>query len=199
VPRGVAIPDVHLQLFDATERLLLRAGPGGLTSRAITDEAGCAKGILHNHFGDLDGFLAAFVVDRSQRIAEKAARLRSAAGQQTVAENLTDGLVDLFGPAAMAISQLVTSRPTLVPRIQEAQSTHKPVLHEVETALAAYLDAEKEYGRVGPEADTSTLAFTLLASAHHMFFTAGGKALDLQRIRHVVATLVAAVAQSHAG
>jgi AcrR family transcriptional regulator len=77
VPRGVAIPDVPQQLFDAAERLLLRDGPGGLTSRAITDEAGCAKGILHNHFADLDGFLAAFVVDRSRRIAEHAKQLAS--------------------------------------------------------------------------------------------------------------------------
>jgi AcrR family transcriptional regulator len=194
VPRGVAIPDVHLQLFDATERLLLRDGPGGLTSRAITDEAGCAKGILHNHFGDLEGFLVAFVVDRSQRIAGSAPELRSTAGQRTVVDNLTDGLVDLFGPAALAVSRLVTSRTTLVPRVQAAQSTREPVLHEVEAALAAYLDAEKEYGRVVAGADTSTLAFTLLASAHHMFFTEGGKALDRARMRHIVATLLAAVA-----
>jgi AcrR family transcriptional regulator len=194
VPRGVAIPDVPQQLFDAAERLLLRDGPGGLTSRAITDEAGCAKGILHNHFADLDGFLAAFVVDRSRRIAEHAKQLASSAGQRTVVTNLTDALVTLFGPGALAISRLMTSRTSLLARVQQAQSTHQPVLHEVEAALAAYLDTEKKRGRIPAGADTQMLAFTLLASAHHLFFTEGGQALDRRRVRRIVTTLVAGLA-----
>jgi AcrR family transcriptional regulator len=47
VPTGVAIRDVREQLFDAAERVLLRDGPAALTSRAVTDEAGVAKGVLH--------------------------------------------------------------------------------------------------------------------------------------------------------
>lgn len=194
VPRGVAIPDIQQQLFHAAQRLLLRAGPGGLTSRAITDEAGCAKGILHNHFGDLDGFLAAFVVDRSRRIAEHAKQLESSAGQRTVVANLTDAFVTLFGPSALAISRLVTSRTSLLARVQQAQSTHQPVLHEVEAALAAYLDAEKKLGRITASTDTQMLAFTLLASAHHLFFTEGTRALDRRRVRRIVAALVAGLA-----
>jgi AcrR family transcriptional regulator len=194
VPRGVAIPDIQRQLFDATQRLLLRDGPSGLTSRAVTDEAGCAKGILHNHFGDLDGFLAAFVVDRSGRIAESANQLQSTAGERSVVGNLTEGLVTLFGPGALAISRLMTSRTSLLARVQQAQSTHQPVLQEVETAVAAYLDAEKKLGRVPAGADTRMLAFTLLASVHHLFFTESGQALDPRRVRHIVNTLVTGLA-----
>ena len=61
-PRGVAIPKVNEQLFDAADRVLAREGPTGLTSRAVTEEAGCAKGILHNHFTDFDSFLVEFVL-----------------------------------------------------------------------------------------------------------------------------------------
>ncbi|MER7370837.1 TetR family transcriptional regulator, partial [Nonomuraea wenchangensis] len=50
MPTGVALRDVRQQLFDAAERVLLRAGATGLTSRAVTDEAGVAKGVLHRHF-----------------------------------------------------------------------------------------------------------------------------------------------------
>jgi AcrR family transcriptional regulator len=42
----VALRDARQQLFDAAERILLRSGPNALTSRAVTAEAGCAKGVL---------------------------------------------------------------------------------------------------------------------------------------------------------
>jgi AcrR family transcriptional regulator len=47
VPTGVAFSDARVRLFDAAERVLLRDGPNALTSRAVTTEAGCAKGVLH--------------------------------------------------------------------------------------------------------------------------------------------------------
>ena len=54
--RGVAIPEVREQLFAAADRVLTRTGPAGLTTRAITAEAGVANGVLHRHFRDLDSF-----------------------------------------------------------------------------------------------------------------------------------------------
>ena len=42
--RGVAIPELREQLFAATERILARDGAAGVTSRAITDEAGWVVG-----------------------------------------------------------------------------------------------------------------------------------------------------------
>src|SRR5881227_2127738 len=65
-------------LFDAAERILLRHGPHALTSRAVTTEAGCAKGVLHKHFADFDAFLAEFVLDRVDRMDAQAAALREA-------------------------------------------------------------------------------------------------------------------------
>src|ERR1039457_2528203 len=97
VPTGVAIRDAREQLFVAAERVLLRDGPSALTSRAVTTEAGCAKGVLHRHFADFDAFLAELVLDRIGRIGEQAAALRESAGTGTVAGNLTGALTALFG------------------------------------------------------------------------------------------------------
>src|SRR5438874_11369332 len=97
VPTGIRIRDVREQLFAAAERVLLRDGPNALTSRAVTTEAGCAKGVLHRHFADFDAFLAELVLDRIARIGIQAAALRDSAGTGTVAGNLTDALMDLFG------------------------------------------------------------------------------------------------------
>src|ERR1700754_5189328 len=102
VPTGVAISDPREQLFAAAERILLRDGPQALTSRAVTTEAGCAKGVLHRHFADFDDFLAEFVLDRIGRMAPQAAALRGAAGTGTVVGNLTDALTALFGSVAVS-------------------------------------------------------------------------------------------------
>ena len=80
MPTGVAIRDAREQLFDAAERVLLRDGPNALTSRAVTTEAGCAKGVLHRHFADFDAFLAELVADRIARLEGQAAALRAPPG-----------------------------------------------------------------------------------------------------------------------
>jgi AcrR family transcriptional regulator len=191
-PRGVTIPDVPAQLFQAAERVLLRAGPSGLSSRAITSEAGVAKGILHNHFTDLDGFLAAFVLDRSRLIAEDAAKLPSRAGTGTVVDNLTDTALSVFGSSAPALISLVTSRPSLMLRLQQSVAAEAPTLQTIEAAFAAYLDAEKQLGRIAADADTQTLALTLVGTVHHLFVTGQASGPDLHsRVRRIAAVLVA--------
>ena len=122
MPTGVAIRDVREQLFDAAERVLLRDGPNALTSRAVTTEAGCAKGVLHRHFADFDAFLAELVLDRIARIDAQAAALRESAGTGTVAGNLTGALTDLFGSVAVAIVGLITFRDELRARLRRDQA-----------------------------------------------------------------------------
>ena len=97
MPTGVAIRDVRQQLFAAAERVLLRDGPSGLTSRAVTTEAGCAKGVLHRHFADFDAFLAELVLDRIEQVGRQSAALLASAGTGTVTGNLTGALTDQFG------------------------------------------------------------------------------------------------------
>jgi AcrR family transcriptional regulator len=192
-PRGKAIPAVDEQLFAATERVLSRTGPGGLTSRAITDEAGCAKGVLHNHFGDLEGFLAAFVLDRSAHLADRARRLSSLAGTGTVVDNLMAITVDLFGPTALAISSLVISRPEVAQRIQAEHAGGAPVLHEIQAAIADYLNTEMRLGRIKVGTDTGSLAFTVFASAHQLFFSQIGTPIHSGRLRPILVSLLAGV------
>ncbi|MGR3939166.1 TetR/AcrR family transcriptional regulator [Streptomyces sp. BRA346] len=193
MPTGVAIRDVRDQLFNAAERILLRDGPSALTSRAVTTEAGCAKGVLHRHFADFDAFLAELVLDRVARIDGQAAALRTSAGTGTVADNLTQALMDLFGPVAVSIVSLVTSRDELRARLREARPTGIPILTDAATAIASYLTAERERGRVTADADVDTLAPTLIGAAHMLFADRHGTPPEAGAVRKVVTTVIAGV------
>jgi AcrR family transcriptional regulator len=192
VPTGVAIRDPRGQLFDAAERVLLRDGPGGLTSRAVTAEAGVAKGVLHRHFADFDAFLAELALDRVARIGAQAAALRAMAGSGTVAGNLAAALPDLFSPAILALIRLVIARDELRARLRAATGSRIPLVSESTAMVAGYLAAERDLGRVAAGADISTLAPTLIGAAHLLFTDADGTPEPAAVARVVAAVLAAA-------
>lgn len=191
MPTGVAIRDVREQLFDAAERVLLRDGPNALTSRAVTTEAGCAKGVLHRHFDDFDAFLAEFVLDRVGRMDPQAAALRESAGTGTVAGNLTGALTALFGSVAVAIVPLITFRDELRARLRRAWPAGVPVLTDAAVMIASYLSAERELGRIAADADVDTLAPTLIGAGHLLFADRTAAPPEAGAVRKMVATVIA--------
>jgi AcrR family transcriptional regulator len=169
VPTGVHIRDARKQLFDAAERILLREGPNALTSRAVTTEAGCAKGVLHKHFTDFDTFLAEFVLDRLNQMTPEAETLHEKAGTDTIANNITTALTALFNSVAVAIVPLITFRDELRARLRETWPAGVPVLTDAVAIIEAYLSAEQGQGRIKLTADIETLAVTLIGATHLLF------------------------------
>jgi AcrR family transcriptional regulator len=190
MPTGVALRDVREQLFDAAERVLLRDGPNALTSRAVTAEAGVAKGVLHRHFADFDAFLAELVLDRIARLDDQASVLRESVGQGTVAGNLTAALTELFGSVAVAIVSLIVSRDQVRARLRQATPTGVPLLSEATAMIAAYLTAERELGRISPDADIDTLAPALIGAAHLLFADRTGTPPKPEAVRRSVAVIL---------
>ncbi|MEU6171929.1 TetR family transcriptional regulator [Streptantibioticus parmotrematis] len=166
MPTGIAMRDAREQLFAAAERVLLRDGANGLTSRAVTTEAGVSKGLLHRHFPDFDGFLTEFVAARVTAIEARAAVLRESAGTGSVVGNLTHALADLFEPVTLGMVGLVISRDAVRARLREATGGGLPVLTEATGMVRSYLVAERDLGRLAADADTDALAPTLIGAAH---------------------------------
>jgi AcrR family transcriptional regulator len=190
-PRGVRIPNIRAQLFDAADRVLDRDGPAGLSNRAITTEAGVANGILHRHFADLDQFLAAYVADRLRLIVEGAAALPGRAGQATLVGNLTDAALAVFGPRAQAVMTLVSARPAIAASMNHGPEDGFGGLDAVEGAFSRYLEAEQALGRISKDADTATLAFSLLGVIHHLVVTYPAGVPDLaDRVGRITIALV---------
>ena len=200
MPTGVHLRDARQQLFDAAERILLRDGPNGLTSRAVTDEAGCAKGVLHRHFPDFDAFLTDLVLDRAAHLQAQADELREAAGTGTVAGNLTGALTTLFGPVPVAIIPLITFRDELRARLRQAMPGGGiAILAQATTAIRAYLVDERDRGRIAAGADLDSLTLSLVGGAHLLFADRDPGPPDAAAVRKLVTTVLAAALPRDSG
>lgn len=198
VPRGVAIPELRQQLFSAVERVITRDGPGKLSGRAVTAEAGVATGLLHAHFADLDDFLTAYAVDRSFLLSAEAANLPERAGTGSVAENLCDAVLATPSQTLLPLARLLVSRPELTGRVQAVLGDRTAGLGAIETAAARYLADEQRLGRVARTAQPAVLALALVGMLHHLVLTATPEAELHARIRHAVTTLVEEVTAASA-
>ncbi|MEU2660165.1 TetR/AcrR family transcriptional regulator [Streptomyces sp. NPDC007325] len=199
-PRGVATPDVRERLFAAAERVVERDGPGALTSRSVTTEAGCAKGLLHTHFAGFDEFVAELCLDRFARTAAKARALVAQAGRGTVAGNLDTVVLALFDSGGPAVSGLAMARPAAALRVREALAAGAPGFTAIEEAVAGYLEAERGLGRVPAAVDPAVTALALVGTAHHLLMTAWPGSPDPRAaVRRLVTALTGAAETTAAG
>ncbi|WP_327411490.1 TetR/AcrR family transcriptional regulator [Streptomyces sp. NBC_01233] len=170
-PRGVAIPDLRERLFAAAERVVARDGAAALTSRAITAEADCAKGVLHTHFAGLDEFVAELVLDRFARSARQAEALQAKVGQATVADNLQEVVLALLDSLQPAVVGLAMTRPAAALHTREGFQSGAPAFDAIQHAFTAYLQAEQRDGRLPAGTDAPTVALALVGTTHHLLMT----------------------------
>ena len=193
MPTGVAIRDVREQLFDAAERVLLRAGPNALTSRAVTTEADVAKGVLHRHFADFDAFLADLVLDRIQRLDGQVDSLQETAGNGDLVDILADAFSTLFSSVAVGLVALIIARDELRARLRQALPTGGvPLLGKATAMISDYLEAERRLGRLTADADVDMLAHTLIGAGHLLFADREAGPPRPEAVRKMVATVLAA-------
>ncbi|MFJ5549453.1 TetR/AcrR family transcriptional regulator [Streptomyces sp. NPDC093225] len=189
-PRGVAIPDLRERLFDAAERVLARDGAAGLTSRAVTAEADCAKGVLHTHFAGLDEFVAELVLDRFGRSARVAAALPAEAGRGTVAGHLL-ALASAVLSLDPGVVGLAVTRPAAAARVREAWEAGAPGFDAIQASLEAYLVAERDLGRTPADLDVGAVALALVGTLHHLLMTGRPDAPPpVEQIERLVGALV---------
>jgi AcrR family transcriptional regulator len=193
MPTGVALRDASAQLFAAAERVLVRDGPSGLTSRAVTEEAGVAKGVLHRHFSDFDEFLVELVRDRIAHLDDRATDLDAVVGKGTLVTNLAEVLTSIFTPTTLGLTAVINSRDTLRARLRETTPRGIPILSQASSMLVTYLAAERMLGRLIPSADLETLAFTLVGTGHLLFAGELGALPDTSAVEEVVASIVVGV------
>ncbi|MBS4100827.1 TetR/AcrR family transcriptional regulator [Tsukamurella paurometabola] len=167
MPRGVAIDGARQRLFAAAEAVILRDGVGGLKGRAVTAQAGVATGLLHAHFDDFEGFLAAYVIDRSFLLGAEAGDVAPSGqgSETTVAEALCAQLDALPQPAATAFARLLAARPDLRDRAADVLGAAAAGFEAVTSAVRERLAAEECAGRLPPAVHVGDLAYAVVAVA----------------------------------
>jgi AcrR family transcriptional regulator len=194
-PRGIAIADVRHHLFDAAEVILLRDGDDALTGRAVSREAGCAVGVLQNHFGDFESFLGELAVDRLRRRSAAISHLPQLAGTATVMANVTEAALTLFSSETLALSRLLLSRPQVATRALQARSAGAPARPVLQEIFTSYLESEQRIGRVSPGADAVAIALALVSAVHQLLLMPGGSVEDSRdTLRRVVRALITGIA-----
>ena len=191
MPRGVPIAEPRQHLFSAAERVIAADGPGRLTTRAVTQEAGVATGLLFAHFATFDDFLAGYAVDRSFQIAATAAGLPGRAGTGTVAANLSDTVLETPLITLLAVTRLLACRPALAAEVRKVLGDGSTALEALERSVRGYLEAERRLGRLPAGVDTEALALAVVGVLHHVALTDGTGPAAQSRVRRAMTALTA--------
>ncbi|TDC55753.1 TetR/AcrR family transcriptional regulator [Actinomadura sp. KC345] len=150
-------------LIATAERMISERGAAGLTVRAIAREAGVADGVLYNHFADKEELLAHALRARVEAVARTLPPLPEP-GAATVEANLRvyveHGLI-LHNGILPALAGLL-AHPEVLARFAALSGGGE----DWRGRLAAYLRAERDLGRLAPDARVDAAASMIVGACH---------------------------------
>ncbi len=156
--------ELRSRIVDATLRVIHERGLARTSTSAIAEAAGCAEGSIYRYFSGKPDLLREVVRSRLPALADRLEDMPERAGTTTVRESLRHASLTLatfcdeFVPLAAA---LFSDAELLVAQRQLYADDGAAPDHGA-AALAAYLRAEQELGRVAPAADVEAAARLLL-------------------------------------
>ncbi len=182
------------KLIEATLAVVAEVGYARASTRAIAERAGVAEGTIYRHFPDKTSLFFAAALAPSADLLAWVAELPGRAGTSTVAANLEEAMVRLaeLERRVLPLELAILADPDLARQRRAALAQAGELPGGPPQAIAAYLAAEQELGRVARGFDPSDAALILLATLFGLGMTndpeGGGVAPD--RIRSAVRVLV---------
>lgn len=189
------------RIVEAAERVMRERGLARSTTKEIAREAGFSEGALYKHFESKEDLFLSVLAERLPSFVALAKELPGRAGKGTVKETLEEvaGTALAFYTEGVPISASVFSEPALLARHGEEVRRKGGGPHRANEAVAAYLRAEQELGRVRANADPQAAAAMLLGACFQRAFLRRFLAEDAdpeeeRRFAHgVVGTLIPAL------
>jgi AcrR family transcriptional regulator len=154
-------------LIATAERLISQRGIAGLTVRDIAREARVADGVLYNHFADKEELLAHALQAHVESVERTLGDLPQA-GSGTIEAHLRAYVVHgLTSHAALlpVIAGLL-AQPKVFARFSAL--TEGDNHWGLRPALAGYLRAEQNLGRIAPHANVDAAATMIVGSCHEL-------------------------------
>jgi len=159
--------EMEQRFLDAAERLLVRVGHAGITTRALAAEAGANQGLVHYYFGSLEEVLVR-VLDRfTERLIARQRAMYSAdvpflekwrTAWRFQEEDLAAGYPKIW----FELQALAWNRPELAQRIAAVNAEWRSVLRE------AFARALREYGLEGELPVEAVTAMTMTFALGYM-------------------------------
>ena len=138
--------DTEQKFLDAAERLLVRVGHAGVTTRALAAEAGANQGLVHYYFGSLEEVMLRVLNRFTERLIARQRAMYSAdvpflekwrTAWRYQEEDLAAGYPKIW----FELQALAWNRPELAARVAAVNAEWRSVLRE------AFGRALREYGK----------------------------------------------------
>jgi AcrR family transcriptional regulator len=159
-------------ILDAAATVMAERGLANVTTRQIAQAAGFTEAALYKHFSNKADLLVAVMRERSPGFTPLAQALTARAGTGTVADNLATvarAAIALYSKGFPMFASMFADPATLAAHKEEL--LHQGAgPHKANEAVAAYLRAEQQLGRLRPEADVTAAAGLLLGACFQYAF-----------------------------
>ncbi|MER6994709.1 TetR/AcrR family transcriptional regulator [Streptomyces sp. NPDC000410] len=160
------------RILDAAHELMLTVGLARATTKAIAKAADCSEAALYKYFASKEDLFVTVLRERLPQLAPLLDRLVADPGERTVEENLTEiaRRAALFYAQSFPIGASLYAETKLKARHDDAMRERGLGPHVPIESLDAYLRAEREAGRIAPDADTFAAASLLLGACAQRAF-----------------------------
>jgi AcrR family transcriptional regulator len=192
--------ETRARILEAAERVVRERGLARATTKEIARAASLSEAALYKHYQGKSELVLAMLTSRPGGFTQHLADLRSGAGRGDLEQTLTDlaeRAVEFFG-RAMPVGNALLAEPELLAGYRELLAARGAGPRKPIQALADYLRAERDLGRLRADADPDAAAALLLGARFHAAFLAaflGDGAGDVQVFaRAAVSTLMRGVA-----
>ncbi|MEU8803542.1 helix-turn-helix domain-containing protein [Spirillospora sp. NPDC048819] len=155
------------RILDAAADIMRRHGVARATTKEIAKAAGYSEALLYKHFQDKEELMLHVLKERMPDFAPM-----SVPGEGTVEANLVSvvhGALRFYRAAFPMMASMMAQR-TLMEATRDALRKYDAGPHKPVRALAAYLDAERDLGRVAAAADTRAVAALLMGACFQQAF-----------------------------
>lgn len=128
-------------LLDAAERLLVKVGHAGITTRKLANEAGVNHGLVHYYFGSIENVLVETLERFTGRLIERQRALYQAdvpfiEKWRTAMRYLDEDLASGYQKVWLELQALAWNRPDLRERVDQVNAEWRAVLTEAFAAAA---------------------------------------------------------------
>ncbi|CAM3956787.1 TetR/AcrR family transcriptional regulator [Alkalicoccus chagannorensis] len=147
------------QLFQATEKIILRDGYAGFHFKALAEELGVARSTIYNYFSKKEELVTAFMVHLLKQVVHH---------MDNVSENEEPvrGLVDIWSKYAN-IHQMMHVMPYIdreaTPLVQSNVQEMFGLLGSMRSRISTILTKEQERGRVRKDIQVETMTGLVMA------------------------------------